>query len=61
VLLINEVCIQKRRGSRQRNLEAQVFRHDALTAQRAKPLIGIDRGFGIAELPMRTLPVARPI
>ena len=49
VVLVHEVCIQKRRGGRQRNLKTQVLRHDALIAQRAEPLVGVDRGFGITE------------
>jgi len=37
VVFVDDVRVQERRGGRQRDLKAQVPRHDALIAQRAKP------------------------
>ncbi len=49
VVFVDDVRVQECRGSRQRNLEAQVLRNHAPVAQGAKHLVGGDRGFGIAE------------
>src|SRR6266704_2261087 len=49
VVLVDDVRIQKSRGGRQRNLEAQMLRDDTVLAQAAKNAVGIDRRLGIAE------------
>jgi len=46
VVLIDDVRVQECSGSRQRNLKAQVLRHEAPATQRTKLLVGFVRGFG---------------